>query len=195
MFDFFKKRKSMFLVVGLGNPGAVYEYTRHNAGFMVVDYIARFLNAKFDKNRFNSLYSRISIANENVILLKPQTYMNASGEAVCEFMNFYRVPLENLIVIFDDVSLDVGTIRIKREGSSGGHNGVKSIINLVNSDNFKRIKIGVGGKPFGWELPDWVLSKFSVSELNSISLCFEQALSAVELIIKGKIEQAMNKFN
>ncbi len=195
MFNFFKKNISLFLVAGLGNPGSEYEYTRHNVGFMVLDYIAKIFKAKIDKIKFNSLYLKIQMSGVSVILLKPQTYMNASGGAVRECMEFYKIPLENLIVIFDDVSLDVGTLRIKKGGSSGGHNGIKSIINLVGSDSFKRIKIGVGSKPCGWELPDWVLSRFSVSELDCISACAEKALLATDLIVRGKIEQAMNKFN
>ena len=195
MFNIFKKEKSVFLVVGLGNPGTDYDYTRHNAGFMVIDYIAKVFGVKLNKSKFKSLYNKVKIGKDDVILLKPQTYMNSSGEAVLECMRFYKIPVENLVVIFDDVSLDVGTIRIKRNGSSGGHNGIKSIINLIGTDEFKRIKIGVGSKPDHWDLPDWVLSRFSTKELDSVVACSEKALFAVELTVKGKIDQAMNKFN
>lgn len=195
MFNIFKKEKSVFLVAGLGNPGADYDYTRHNAGFMVMDHIAKVFDVKLNKSKFKSLYNKVKIGKDDVILLKPQTYMNSSGEAVLECMRFYKIPVENLVVIFDDVSLDVGTIRIKRNGSSGGHNGIKSIINLIGTDDFKRIKIGVGSKPDHWDLPDWVLSRFSTKELDSVVACSEKSLFAVDLIVKGKIDQAMNKFN
>ena len=195
MFNIFKKEKSVFLVAGLGNPGADYDYTRHNAGFMAIDYIAKVFGIKLNKSKFKSLYNKVKIGKDDVILLKPQTYMNSSGEAVRECMQFYKIPVENLVVTFDDVSLDVGTIRIKRNGSSGGHNGIKSIINLIGTDDFKRIKIGVGSKPDHWDLPEWVLSRFSTKELDSVIACSEKALFAVDLIVKGKIDQAMNKFN
>ena len=195
MFNIFKKEKSVFLVAGLGNPGTDYDYTRHNAGFMVMDHIAKVFGVKLNKNKFKSLCNKVKIGGNDVVLLKPQTYMNSSGEAVLECMRFYKIPVENLVVIFDDVSLDVGTIRIKRNGSSGGHNGIKSIINLIGTDEFKRIKIGVGSKPDHWDLPDWVLSRFSTKELDSVVACSEKSLFAVDLIVKGKIDQAMNKFN
>lgn len=197
MFGMFKnkKEKTKFLVVGLGNPGSKYEYTRHNAGFMVLDYIAKILKIKINVSKFKSLFSAAKIGKEDVILLKPQTFMNASGESVFECMQYYNISPERLIVIFDDVSLDIGTIRIRRSGSSGGHNGVKSIINLIGTDNFPRIKIGVGEKPDRWDLPSWVLSRFSESELNNVISCAERSMSALELILKGKIDEAMNKFN
>ena len=197
MFGMFKtkKEKTKFLVVGLGNPGSKYEYTRHNAGFMVLDYIAKILKIKINVSKFKSLFSAAKIGKEDVILLKPQTFMNASGESVFECMQYYNISPERLIVIFDDVSLDIGTIRIRRSGSSGGHNGVKSIINLIGTDNFPRIKIGVGEKPDRWDLPSWVLSRFSESELNNVIYCAERSMSALELILKGKIDEAMNKFN
>ena len=185
----------MYLIVGLGNPGSKYEYTRHNAGFMVLDYIAKILKIKINVSKFKSLFSAAKIGKEDVILLKPQTFMNASGESVFECMQYYNISPERLIVIFDDVSLDIGTIRIRRSGSSGGHNGVKSIINLIGTDNFPRIKIGVGEKPDRWDLPSWVLSRFSESELNNVIYCAERSMSALELILKGKIDEAMNKFN
>ena len=197
MFGMFKnkKEKTKFLVVGLGNPGSKYEYTRHNAGFMVLDYIAKILKIKINVSKFKSLFSAAKIGKEDVILLKPQTFMNVSGESVFECMQYYNISPERLIVIFDDVSLDIGTIRIRRSGSSGGHNGVKSIINLIGTDNFPRIKIGVGEKPDRWDLPSWVLSRFSESELNNVIYCAERSMSALELILKGKIDEAMNKFN
>jgi PTH1 family peptidyl-tRNA hydrolase len=197
MFGMFKnkKEKTKFLVVGLGNPGSKYEYTRHNAGFMVLDYIAKILKIKINVSKFKSLFSAAKIGKEDVILLKPKTFMNLSGESVFECMQYYNISPERLIVIFDDVSLDIGTIRIRRSGSSGGHNGVKSIINLIGTDNFPRIKIGVGEKPDRWDLPSWVLSRFSESELNNVISCAERSMSALELILRGKIDEAMNKFN
>lgn len=195
MFNIFKREKDKYLIVGLGNPGARYEYTRHNAGFMVLDYIAKFLKVKINVSKFKALFSMATISKESVILLKPQTFMNASGESVLECMQYYKIPPERLILIFDDISLDMGTIRIKRSGSCGGHNGVKSIINLIGTDNFPRIKIGVGAKPEGWDLPSWVLSKFSAEELDDVTLCAERSMSALDLILRGKIDEAMNKFN
>ena len=195
MFNIFKREKDKYLIVGLGNPGARYECTRHNAGFMVLDYIAKFLKVKINVSKFKALFSMATISKESVILLKPQTFMNASGESVLDCMQYYKIPPEKLVLIFDDVSLDMGTIRIKRSGSCGGHNGVKSIINLIGTDDFPRIKIGVGAKPEGWDLPSWVLSKFSADELDDITLCAERSMSALDLILRGKIDEAMNKFN
>ena len=193
MFNIFKREKDKYLIVGLGNPGARYECTRHNAGFMVLDYIAKFLKVKINVSKFKALFSMATISKESVILLKPQTFMNASGESVLDCMQYYKIPPEKLVLIFDDVSLDMGTIRIKRSGSCGGHNGVKSIINLIGTDDFPRIKIGVGAKPEGWDLPSWVLSKFSADELDDITLCAERSMSALDLILRGKIDEAMNK--
>lgn len=195
MFNIFKKEKSKFLIVGLGNPGSEYTYTRHNAGFMTIDYIAKILGIKVNISKFKALFSLTTIGKERAILIKPQTFMNASGESVLQCMQYYNIPIENLIVIFDDISLDIGTIRIKRRGSASGHNGVKSIINLTGSDDFARIKIGVGAKPDGWTLPDWVLSKFDPEELEEITSCAERAMFALDLIVRGRIDEAMNKFN
>ena len=195
MFGAFKKEKSKFLIVGLGNPGAEYEYTRHNAGFMVIDYIAKILGIKINKNKYSALFGEGEIFKEKVFLIKPQTFMNASGEAVYKFIEFYKIPPKNLVLIFDDVSLDVGTLKIKRKGSGGGHNGVKSVINLIGTEDFPRIKIGVGAKPEGWDLANWVLSKFNISELDGIISSAERALMATELIVRQKIDDAMNKFN
>lgn len=199
MFFNFKKyttKKSMnFLVVGLGNPTEKYNNTRHNAGFMAIDYIAKTLNVDFNKSKFNSLFKDVNLDDKRILLVKPQTYMNLSGEAVSKFVSFYKIPLENVIVFSDDISLPVGKIRIRRKGSHGGHNGLKNIISMLGNDNFPRVKIGVGSKPDEWELSDWVLSKFSESELNNINMAIKNSLSALKLIINDKMDDAMSKFN
>lgn len=150
-----------YLVVGLGNPGKKYEKTRHNIGFMAIDYIAKAECAQPFKLKFKSQISKTTIANKEVLLLKPETFMNLSGTAVLECINFYKIPLENVIVIFDDVSLDIGKVRYRTKGSSGGQNGIKNIINRLNTEEIARIKIGVGEKPHkDYNLADWVLSEF-----------------------------------
>ena len=168
-FNFKKDRKKNnidFLIVGLGNPTKEYENTRHNAGFMALDYIADRLNVNIKKNKFDALFADTKLNDKRIFLVKPQTYMNLSGESVFKFVSFYKIFIENIVVISDDISLPVGKIRIRRKGSHGGHNGLKNIINLLGSDNFPRIKIGVGAKPSDWNLADWVLSKFSNDELR-----------------------------
>ena len=144
--DTINKNSNIFLVVGLGNPGEQYCKTRHNAGFEAIDYVASQLNTDVSKSKFNALFADAKIENKRCFLVKPQTYMNLSGESVIKFIDFYQIPTENIVVIFDDISLPVGSIRIRRKGTHGGHNGVKNIINLLGSDNFPRIKIGVGNK-------------------------------------------------
>lgn len=200
MFNRFKKNTCTltpeFLVVGLGNPDRKYALTRHNSGFLCVDEMAEKNGFKIDRLKFKSLTARTEIAGRGVLVIKPSTYMNNSGIAVREAASFYKIKPENIIVIFDDVSLDVGKMRIRRKGTDGGHNGIKSIIYHLQSDNFPRIKIGVGHKPNEeYILADWVLSKFTEDEQKALLPVFEDAAEAVKLIIDGKIDEAMNKFN
>lgn len=185
-----------YLVVGLGNPDRKYENTRHNTGWMALDYIAEKLDCRLNKIKYKSLIGTCEIGNAKVMLMKPTTYMNNSGQAVVEAMNFYKIPAENVIVIFDDISLDVGKMRIRSKGSDGGQKGMRSIINLSGSQTFPRIKIGIGAKPNpDWDLADWVLSKFTDKEMKDLEKMFENAYKAVELIIDGKMDRAMNLFN
>lgn len=185
-----------YILVGLGNPGKEYEKTRHNIGFMALDFVAEKLGIEINSQKFKSLYALGTFEGKKVILLKPQTFMNLSGQAVLPFMSFYKVPLQNVILIYDDISLPVGKMRIRKQGSHGGHNGVKNIITLSGSQNFPRIKIGVGNKPNeNWDLADWVLSKFSSEELNLINDTMPKVYDALSLIVKENIDEAMNKFN
>lgn len=201
LFDKLKKTNSVpagppeYIVVGLGNPGREYEITRHNTGFMALDLFSDKLNTHIDRLKFKALTTVSDIAGKRVLLLKPQTYMNLSGEAVFAAMDFYKIPLERVIVVFDDVSLDVGKMRIRKKGSAGGHNGIKSIIAQCGGEDFPRIKIGVGKKPEGWDLADWVLGKYSESELKELGTVYENAFEAVKLILCEKIDESMNRFN
>lgn len=185
----------MFVIAGLGNPGKQYENTRHNIGFIAVNYLAAKHNIDISKIKFKGILGEGKIAGERVIILKPQTFMNLSGESIAEVLNFYKLKNENLIVIHDDISLSIGRIRIRKKGSDGGHNGLKSIIYQTKSDSFTRIKIGVGDKPNEWDLADWVLGKFSDDDIKVLSKSVEIAADAVEEIIKNGAESAMNKFN
>ncbi len=185
-----------YLIVGLGNPDKKYENTRHNTGWLALDRIAEKYNCKVNKIKYKSFVGECTIGGAKVMLMKPTTYMNNSGQAVVEAMNFYKIPPENVIVIFDDISLDVGKMRIRSKGSDGGQKGMRSIIYLSGSDNFPRIKIGIGAKPNPhWDLADWVLSKFTNDEYKHMSEMFDNAATAVELIIGGKTDRAMNMFN
>lgn len=185
----------LYVVIGLGNPGKRYANTRHNIGFDVLDCLASKNHIEVKKIKFKSLYGEGKIEDERVILLKPQTYMNNSGEAVLEVYNFYKVPIENIIVIVDDIDIEFGTLRIKRKGSGGTHNGLKSIINELQNQNFPRIKIGVG-RPFeGQNLAKYVLSQFTARERKDISNSIEEAALAVQTIITKGIDETMNKFN
>lgn len=185
-----------YIIVGLGNPDKKYEITRHNAGFITVDIIADRYDCKINKVKFKSLVGECRINGKRVLIMKPSTYMNNSGQAVVEAMNFYKLPAENVIVIFDDISLDVGKLRIRKKGSDGGQKGMRSIIYLSGKDTFPRIKIGIGAKPNPeWELADWVLSKFTNKELEQIKAAAENALGAVELMVNGETDMAMNRYN
>ena len=196
---FFRKNEPAgpieFIIVGLGNPDRKYENTRHNAGFITVDALADRLGVRIDRIKYKSLCTAAEIAGKKVLLMKPSTYMNNSGIAVKEAMSFYKVPPENTLIIFDDISLDVGKLRIRRKGSDGGHNGIKNIIYLSGSDQFPRIKVGVGQKPEKWDLADWVLSSFTQAEQKELSQAAENACNAAELIVSGSIDRAMNLYN
>lgn len=186
----------MYLIVGLGNPGKQYEMTRHNIGFHVIDYIAEQKGVKVNKLKFKAVYGETNISGEKVFLVKPQTYMNLSGESVREFCSFYKIPPENVIVINDDISLPPGRIRIRAKGSAGGHNGLKSIIYQLQSDCFPRIKIGVG-EPGNkdYDLADYVLGRFSKDEIPVFEDVIIRTAKACDEIISGGTESAMNKFN
>lgn len=204
MFNLFKNsaRSSaaagpiQYILVGLGNPGREYENTRHNIGFIALDMLAEQYNVKINRIKFKSLTGECVIDGKKVLLLKPQTYMNNSGEAVRDAMQFYKVEPQNVIIMFDDISLEPGNLRIRQKGSDGGHNGIKSIIYLTGSDKFPRIKIGVGAKPHpNYDLAKWVLSSFKSDEIPRLKQACKYAGEAAELIVKGNIAAAMNQFN
>ena len=202
MFNSFKKTTSVsvgtpeFLVVGLGNPGNKYTYTRHNSGFLCLDMLSQKLNFRIDRLKFKSLICDTKINGHRCIVMKPQTYMNNSGEAIRECANFYKIKPENIIVIYDDISLDVGKLRIRRKGTDGGHNGIKSIIYHLNSDQFPRIKVGCGKKPHpDYDLADWVLSEFKKDEQKALEPALENACKAIELLLDNQIDKAMNLYN
>lgn len=185
-----------YIVVGLGNPGREYENTRHNCGFDAIDKIADKYGCDMKKLRFKSLTGECRIAGSKCLLMKPSTFMNLSGQAVVQAMNFYKVEPEQVIVIFDDISLDVGKMRIRQKGSDGGHNGMKNIIYLCGSDKFPRVKLGVGKKPHPeYDLKDWVLGKFSQSDRKLIEEVLLNAVEAVELMVADRTSDAMQKFN
>lgn len=185
-----------YIVAGLGNPGREYENTRHNAGFIAIDALAEKHGCNINKLKFKSLTGDCIISGRKVLLMKPQTFMNNSGEAVTQAMSFYKIPPEKTIIIFDDISLEPGKMRIRRKGSDGGQKGMRSIIYLNGSDMFPRIKIGVGAKPNpGWQLADWVLSRFTDNEKKLISQTADNVCRAVETILDGDIDKAMNLYN
>ena len=185
-----------YIVVGLGNPDRKYENTRHNAGFIMIDFIAEQIGSKINRVKFKSVVGEGNICGSRVLLMKPSTYMNNSGESVVEAMNFYKIPAENVIVLLDDINLDVGKMRIRSKGSDGGQKGMRSIIYLSGKDNFPRVKIGIGKKPNPeYDLASWVLSKFTKDELKTLEKIAENSYEAVKLIIQGKTDRAMNLFN
>ena len=184
------------LVVGLGNPGDQYTFTRHNTGFMALDFIAEKCGVKVERARFKSLCADARIGEHRVLLMKPQTFMNHSGEAVREAADFYKIPPENILVLFDDVNFDVGVTRIRRSGSDGGHNGIKSIIYHLNSDAFPRVKIGVGKKPLpDYDLADYVLGNYSDADKKTLFSTFARVYDCVGLILSGQMDRAMNLYN
>ena len=185
-----------YMVVGLGNPDKKYENTRHNTGFICLDKVAEKFGANVNRIKFKSLVGECTIDGKKVLLMKPQTYMNNSGQAVVEAMNFYKIPAENVVLIFDDISLDVGKMRIRRRGSDGGQNGVKNIIYLSGKDTFPRIKVGIGKKPHpDYDLAKWVLSKFSGDEIKLIDQMADNCCEALPYILEGNVDKAMNLFN
>ena len=185
-----------YLIVGLGNPGRQYENTRHNAGFICLDYLADELGVKVNRVRFKSAVGEATIAGKRCLLVKPSTFMNLSGQAVTEAMHFYKIPPERTVILFDDISLDVGAMRIRRKGSDGGQNGMKNIIYLSGSENFPRVKIGIGHKPHpDYDLKDWVLSRFTDKDAKAIKGILPNVKDAVELIVSDKIDEAMNRYN
>ena len=198
---FFNKYKSPagapeYLIVGLGNPGRQYELTRHNAGFLFADLLADKSNIKISKIQFKSVTALVEINGHKCLLIKPQTFMNNSGEAVKQAASFYKIPPEKIIVVFDDISLPCGKMRIRRKGSAGGHNGMKSIIYHLNSDDFPRVKLGVGEKPHpDYDLADWVLSSFKKDEIPLLRQAAENACAAVELMVSGDTDKAMSSYN
>ncbi len=205
IFDLFKKIEKKeatpgapvsHIIVGLGNPGKEYAFTRHNTGFLALDYLSDVLSVKINRSKFKALTAEARIGENRVLLMQPQTFMNNSGEAVIEAVNFYKIKPENVIVVFDDISLPVGKMRIRKNGSAGGHNGIKSIIAHLGTDTFPRVKVGVGEKPHKeMDLADWVLSKFGADEQKGLFEKFGDCTEAVKLMVSGKTDEAMNKFN
>lgn len=205
IFDIFKQIESQkptasgpveWMIVGLGNPGKEYENTRHNAGFICMDALSKKLGVAVNKSKYKALIAETMIAEKRVLLMLPQTYMNASGEAVSAAAAFYKIPPQQILVISDDISLDVGKMRVRRKGSHGGQKGLKSITEQLGSSDFPRIKIGVGQKPHPeYDLAAWVLSNFSAEERKTIGDVAEKSIDACRLIISGKTDEAMNRFN
>ena len=185
-----------YIIVGLGNPGPKYASTRHNVGFWAIDKLATGLNVEIKKFDFKSLCCETVIAEKRVLLIKPQTFMNLSGEAIVAVANRYKLSMEQIIIIYDDISLPPGKMRIRAKGSAGGHNGIKSIIEQTDTDEFPRIKIGVGQKPHkDYDLADWVLSIMPANEHKLVDEAIVNAIKSVELIVEGKIDEAINKYS
>lgn len=185
-----------YIIAGLGNPGAKYEMTRHNAGFLAIDMLAMKQNKEMKRLKFHALTCDAEIEGKKCLLMKPQTFMNNSGEAIGEAAKFYKIPPQNIIVLSDDISLDVGKIRIRRKGSAGGHNGLKSIIAHLGSEDFPRVKIGVGKKPNAYmDLADWVLGRFPKELEPQLKEALENADGAISLIVQDKFDRAMNLYN
>ncbi len=205
IFELFKKISSenttpsgpiTYVVVGLGNPGAEYLHTRHNAGFLAIDYMCQKYNARVNKSAHKALVGEATIGGKRVLLVKPQTFMNLSGESVKAVLDFYKIKPDNLIVIYDDISLDVGRLRVRRDGSAGGHNGIKSIIANIGTQIFPRIKVGVGQKPHpDYDLASWVLSEFKNDELKALESTFPTVCEGLEKILNSSIDDAMQVCN
>lgn len=185
-----------WLIVGLGNPGSRYDRTRHNAGFRAMEALAAKLNCRIDRGKFQGLTCQCNWQGQKLVLLMPQTYMNLSGDAVTQAVRFYRIPPERMIVLFDDISLEPGRLRIRAEGSAGGHNGIKNIIARLGTQSFPRVKIGVGAKPHpDYDLADWVLSTFSAQEEKALSEIWDKAADAALTIVTHGTERAAALFN
>jgi len=192
----FGKKNDAWLIVGLGNPGPEYTRTRHNAGWRALDILADQLGCKVDKGKFQGLYGQTSYNGIKLFLLKPMTFMNLSGRSVLQLSAYFHIPPERIIVLFDDISLVPGRLRIRGDGSAGGHNGIKSLIAELGSQNFPRVKIGVGAKPAeGYDLVDWVLSTFSAQEEKALSVSLKNAADAALCIIDRGIQEAASRFN
>ena len=192
----FGTKQESWLIVGLGNPGKEYERSRHNAGFRGIDLLAEKLGCKIDKGKFQGLYTQVSYHDRKLFLLKPQTFMNLSGRSVLQLSAYYSIPPERIIVLFDDISLPPGRLRIRAEGSAGGHNGIKSIIAELGSQAFPRVKIGVGAKPTPeFDLAAWVLSSFSAKEEKDLRFALENAADAALAIIDHGVPEAANRYN
>ena len=193
---FSKKPGGEYLVVGLGNPGSKYWNTRHNVGFAALDALVEQLHVKVDRVKFQGLTGQVELEGRKLILLKPTTYMNLSGQSVQAAARFYKIPPERILVMFDDISLEPGRLRVRKNGSAGGHNGVKSIISCIGSQEFPRVKIGVGAKPHpDYDLADWVLSSFSAQEEKALSVSLPNAALAALAIIDCGLPEAANRFN
>lgn len=184
------------LIVGLGNPGDKYFHTRHNAGFLMMDYLSQRCSTQVNKSKFKALVGEATIAGKRCLLMKPQTFMNLSGEAVQQAAAFYKIPMQNILVFSDDISLDVGRLRVRGKGSDGGQKGLRSIITLMNSDDFPRIRFGVGKKPHpDYDLADWVLSEFTKEEQPALFAAFEKAYDGVLKVLEGDVDGAMQICN
>ena len=198
-FDRFKNQESkgqeFFCIVGLGNPGRQYEETKHNVGFHVIDKLAKKYDIEVNKFKNKAFVGDGTIKGKRVLLVKPQTYMNLSGESVREIVNFYKIPQERFVVIFDDTSLPCGSVRIREKGSHGGHNGIRNIIDQMGTDEFNRIKVGIGEKPSGWDLADYVLAKFNPDDLPMMEQGMDKAVQGVELMLSRGIKEAANRVN
>lgn len=191
---FQKKDENLWLIAGLGNPGSKYEWTRHNAGFLAADTLPASMGP--DKLKFEGSYREIRASGKRILILKPLTYMNNSGRCVTAFMNYFKIPPERTIILFDDISLAVGALRLRRNGTHGGHNGMRDIIELAGSEDFPRVKIGIGGKPHpDMDLADHVLSKFTAEEKKLLLPALRDAGEAALLIVKGEMDTAMNRYN
>ncbi|MDE6678476.1 MAG: aminoacyl-tRNA hydrolase [Ruminococcus sp.] len=185
-----------YVIAGLGNIGMQYDNTRHNAGFEVVDMLAEQYGTEINRLRFKGKTAEVTIEGVKCLLLKPSTYMNNSGESIVQALDFYNLDVDNLIVVYDDISLDCGKIRIRRKGSHGGHNGIRSIIDMTGSEEFLRIKVGVGKKPHpDYDLAKWVLGKFRPKDLEKMKVSGENACDSIKLMVQGKTDEAMNKYN
>ena len=194
---FFRKpAPPRWIIAGLGNPGRQYEYTRHNVGYLCMDMLSNAVSCNIDRLKFGALIGLCALGGERCVLMKPVTYMNKSGESIAACAGYFHIPPERILVIFDDVSLPPGTLRIRRGGSAGGHNGIKSIIACLGTQEFPRVKLGVGGPPHAdFDMADWVLSKMTQEELQSLRLKTEDAVAAAAMIVSGQIEEAMAKYS
>ena len=205
IFDLFKQISSgndvktlpvEYIIAGLGNPGKEYETTRHNAGFLAIDYIAEKKGIRIDRARFKALTAVADVNGKGVLLIKPQTFMNKSGEAVGEAARFYKIDPSKIIVLSDDINLDVGRLRVRKSGSAGGQKGLNDIIEILGTEMIPRLRIGVGKKPHPeYDIKDWVLSSFSAAEMNTLKASFDRVVDGVEKIISGDIDGAMQICN